>query len=42
VPAEVPPARKKRVRLTPRSGKPKALTGLLTPDELAFLLEDER
>ncbi len=42
VPAKVLPARKKRVRLTPRSGKPKALTGLLTPDELAFLLEDER
>jgi hypothetical protein len=28
--------------LTPRSGKPKTLDGLLTPDELAFLLEDER
>lgn len=41
-PAEVPPAHKKGVMLTPRSGKPKTLTGLLTPEELAFLLEDER
>jgi hypothetical protein len=40
--AEAPPAQPMRVMLTPRSGKPKALTGLLTPEELAFLLEDER
>jgi hypothetical protein len=41
-PAEVPLAQEKRVLLTPRSGKPKTLDGLLTPDELAALLEDER
>ena len=41
-PAEGPPAQEKRVMLTPRSGKPKTLDGLLTPDELAALLEDER
>lgn len=40
--AEITPAQPMRVTLVPKSGKPKALTGLLTPDELAFLLEDER
>ena len=41
-PAEVSPAQPMRISLTPKSGKPKTLTGLLTPEELAFLLEDER
>ena len=40
--AEIPLVQEKRVMLTPRSGKPKTFTGLLTPEELAFLLEDER
>jgi len=41
-PTEVPPAQEKRVVLTPKSGKHKTLAGLLTPDELAFLMEDEQ
>ena len=42
VPSEVPLPEEKRVVLTPRSGKPKTLTGLLTAEELASLLEDEQ
>jgi len=41
-PAEVPLPEEKLVMLTPRSDKPKTPPGLLTPDELAALLEDER
>jgi hypothetical protein len=40
--AEAPPARDKRVALTPKSGKRQVPAGLLTPDELAFLMEDEQ
>jgi hypothetical protein len=31
-----------RVMLAPKSGKPKTPAGMLTPDELAFLMEDEQ
>ncbi len=40
--ADVPLPEEKRVMLTPRSGQPRTLAGLLTPDELANLLEDEQ
>ena len=40
--AEAPPAQDKRVALAPKSGKHQVPAGLLTPDELAFLMEDEQ
>jgi len=40
--AESPPAQDKRVALAPKSAKHQVPAGLLTPDELAFLMEDEQ
>jgi hypothetical protein len=40
--AEAPQAQPMRVTLTPKSGKPRTPAGMLTPDELAFLMEDEQ
>lgn len=39
---EAPQAQPMRVALTPKSGKPRTPAGILTPDELAFLMEDEQ
>jgi len=41
-PIDVPLAKEKRVMLTPKTPRAKTLTGPLTPEELAFLMEDER